>query len=111
MAQINGGASASASTAIYWSSTFYVVNTTSNHIVGSCGFKSAPQADMVEIGYGISAEGRRQGAASAAVQCLLQLAFKGGAEKVLATINPDNLASTKVVQKLGFIDCGSFVDE
>ncbi|MFZ6655336.1 GNAT family N-acetyltransferase [Undibacterium sp. TJN19] len=105
LAQIDAGASA------YWCSTFYVLNTDNAHIVGSCGFKSAPQAGCVEIGYGISAECRKLGAASAAVQYLLQLAFDGGAEEVLATVNPDNLASTRVVQKLGFLNCGTFVDE
>jgi RimJ/RimL family protein N-acetyltransferase len=95
----------------YWCSTFYIVATEQKHIVGSCGFKHAPQDGVVEIGYGISPECRRQGAASAAVLALLQLAFDGGATQVVAEVNPANLASTRVVQKLGFIDTGSYVDE
>jgi ribosomal-protein-alanine N-acetyltransferase len=94
----------------YWCSTFYVIATTEKHIVGSCGFKHAPIDGMVEIGYGISPDCRKQGAATAAVQALLQLAFEGGARQVMAQVNPENLASTRVVQKLGFINTGSYVD-
>lgn len=95
----------------YWCSTFYVVATTDKHIVGSCGFKHAPTDGMVEIGYGISPDCRKQGAATAAVQALLQLAFDGGARQVMAQVNPENLASTRVVQKLGFVSTGSYVDD
>lgn len=95
----------------YWCSTFYIVVTEEQHIVGSCGFKHAPRNGMVEIAYGISPECRRKGAASSAVQALLQLAFDGGVSQVLAQVNPDNLASTRVVQKLGFIEAGSYVDD
>ncbi|MFZ6746288.1 GNAT family N-acetyltransferase [Undibacterium sp. JH2W] len=103
--QMAAGASA------YWCSTFYIVATEQKHIVGGCGFKHAPRNGVVEIGYGISPECRRHGAAGAAVQAMLQLAFDGGATQVLAEVNPANLASTRVVQKLGFIDTGSYVDE
>ncbi len=95
----------------YWCSTFYIVAMANQHIVGSCGFKHAPREGMVEIGYGISPDCRKQGAATAAVQALLQLAFEGGAMQVMAQVNPDNLASTRVVQKLGFVNTGSYVDE
>ncbi|MFZ6873130.1 GNAT family N-acetyltransferase [Undibacterium sp. Di27W] len=103
--QMAAGASA------YWCSTFYIIATERQHIVGSCGFKHAPRDGVVEIGYGISPECRKQGAASAAVLALLQLAFDGGATQVLAEVNPANLASTRVVKKLGFVDTGSYIDE
>lgn len=96
---------------VYWCSTYYIVETTNRHIVGSCGFKHAPRDGMVEIGYGISPDCRKQGAATSAVQALLQLAFAGGATQVMAQVNPDNLASTRVVQKLGFVNTGSYADE
>ena len=96
---------------VYWCSTFYIVVTANQHIVGSCGFKHAPRDGMVEIGYGISPDCRKQGAATAAVQALLQLAFEGGATQVMAQVNPENLASTRVVQKLGFVNAGSYVDD
>lgn len=93
-----------------WCSTFYVIATANQHIVGSCGFKHAPMNGMVEIGYGISPDCRKQGAATSAVQALLQLAFEGGAQQVMAQVNPENLASTRLVQKLGFVNTGNYVD-
>ncbi|MFZ6756727.1 GNAT family N-acetyltransferase [Undibacterium sp. Ji50W] len=105
LSQIDVGAPA------YWCSTFYIVSIEDRLIVGSCGFKSPPQNGRVEIGYGISPECRRQGAASAAVRSLLQLAFAGGATSILATVSPNNLASTRVVQKLGFESNGNAVDD
>lgn len=95
----------------HWCTTFYVLDKNKNHIVGGCGFKSPPHAGRVEIGYGIAPECRQQGAATAAVQTLLKLAFDGGVGEVLAEVLPDNIASIRVVQKAGFVQIGSRIDE
>jgi ribosomal-protein-alanine N-acetyltransferase len=95
----------------YWCGTFLIIRNADQCVVGACGFKNEPQAGRVEIGYGVSPACRRQGAATEAVDALLKLAFAGGATEVLAEVSPDNLASTKVVRKLGFTEIGSRVDE
>jgi [ribosomal protein S5]-alanine N-acetyltransferase len=95
----------------FWCNTFLIVQNSTGRIVGSCGFKNEPLDGRVEIGYGVSPDCRRQGVATAAVKQLLDLATSSGAREVLAEVVPDNLASTRVVQKLGFINNGTRVDE
>lgn len=90
-----------------WCSGFAMVDPTARTVVGGCGFKDAPQAGCVEIGYGVSPEARGQGLATAAVYRLLSLAFESDEVcSVLAQVNPDNLASTRVVTKAGFVPGG-----
>ena len=93
----------------FWCSTFLIVQDTDNRVVGSCGFKNEPKAGRVEIGYGVSAECRRQGVASAAVTALLKLAFSNGVAEVVAEIVPLNAASIAVVEKVGFRSTGARV--
>ena len=97
--------------AALWCQPLLIVRDGDQRIVGSCGFKHAPIGDCVEIGYGVAPGARRQGAASAAVAQLLALAFGAGASAVLAEVLPDNLASTAVVQRLGFRCIGDRVDD
>jgi len=97
--------------AAFWCNTFLIVRNRDRRIIGGCGFKDAPKDGRVEIGYGVAPGNRSQGAATAAVGLLLQLAFGNGAREVLAEVTPDNLASAKVVRKLGFVSTGTRVDE
>ena len=94
-----------------WSTSFLIVRDEGERFVGACGFKSAPQAGRVEVGYGVAPAARQSGAATAALCMLTALAFEAGAKEVLAEILPDNTASTRVVQKAGFLQIGSRIDE
>jgi len=95
-----------------WCCTFLMSLQPEHVIVGSCGFKGPPVGGRVEVGYGVAPGARNQGHASAAVQALLGLAFGSGqVTEVLAEIAPANLASARVVAKLGFIAGGTRVDE
>ena len=101
----------SAGVAEVWSCTFLIVAGDGGRIVGSCGFKSAPKAGRVEIGYGVAPGSQGRGAATAAVKLLVTAALSGGADEVLAEVSPTNHASLRVVQKAGFRHVGSRVDE
>lgn len=95
-----------------WCSTFFIVRNADRRIVGGCGFKDAPNGGRVEIGYGVSPDCRNQGIATAAVSELLRLAFASDeVEEVLAQVALTNVASIRVVQKLGFSDHGMKVDK
>ncbi len=95
-----------------WCSVYYIVRESDGVVVGGCGFKHPPHEGDVEIGYGVSPECRNQGAATAAVDALCRLAFAhASVTTVLAHINPDNLPSTRVVQKLNFVRGVVIVDE
>ena len=93
-----------------WSTTFLIVNDEDTQIVGGCGFKTVPNNGRVEVGYGVSPAVQGRGAATAALKLLLRSAFEGGATEVLAEVAPANLASTRVVQKAGFVQVGARVD-
>ena len=94
-----------------WSSTFLIVRSEDARFVGACGFKTAPNAGRVEVGYGVSPAARCQGAATAALNMLLRIAFEAGAAEVLAEIVPGNASSVRVVQKAGFTQIGSRTNE
>ncbi|MCY7389210.1 MAG: GNAT family N-acetyltransferase [Burkholderiales bacterium] len=97
---------------VHWCTSFYMLRIADGNIAGSCGFKDAPANGRVEIGYGVSTVCRNQGVATAAITALLKIAFASGiVNEVLAQVNPDNIASTRVVEKLGFKSDGLKTDE
>ena len=93
-----------------WSTTFLIVNNTDTRIVGGCGFKTVPKNGRVEVGYGVAPAAQGKGAATAALKLLVHSAFEAGATEVLAEVAPTNHASTRVVQKAGFLQIGARVD-
>lgn len=95
---------------VAWAGTFLIVREADKRIVGSCGFKTAPAEGRVEVGYGVSPAARGQGAATVALGLLADLAFASGAESVLAEVLPGNRASLRVVEKAGFRQVGTRID-
>ena len=94
-----------------WSTTFLIVRESDDRIIGGCGFKTAPNNGRVEVGYGVAPQARGQGAATAALQLILREAFAAGATEVLAEVAPQNHPSTRVVQKAGFREAGTRLDD
>lgn len=94
-----------------WCLPFLIVETRSGIVLGGCRFKGAPANGNVEIGYGVAKLARGRGIATLAVEQLLALAAASGAvREVVAHILPDNLASSKVVSRLGFSKGHTVVD-
>ncbi|MER5865465.1 GNAT family protein [Kitasatospora sp. NPDC002040] len=82
-------------------------------VVGGAGFHGPPdERGMVEVGYGVSPELRRQGYAKAILAALIR---RAGVEPevtvVRATISPDNAASLATVAAFGFVHVGEQWDE
>lgn len=73
-------------------------------VVGVAGVRfTGPRADVGELGYWIDAADRGRGHATAASRRLARFAFEAlGARQVVARVQPDNLASRRVLAKLGF---------
>ena len=95
-----------------WCNIYHIVRESDGVVVGGCGFKHPPRHGEVEIGYGVSPACRNQGAATAAVGELCRLAFaRPSVNTVLAHINPDNLPSSRVAQRLDFVRGDAIVDE
>jgi RimJ/RimL family protein N-acetyltransferase len=95
----------------YWCAVFLIVQNLDRLVVGSCCFKDEPRNGRVEIGYGISPKFRRRGAAAESVMSLVELAFTGGAVEVLAEVSPENVESTGLMRKVGFVSSGTRIDE
>jgi len=81
--------------------------------VGRAGFHGPPDDDgMVEVGYSIDPQFRRQGYARAALRALLARAEADPAvHTVRATISPDNVASRDLVLAHGLVEVGEQVDD
>ena len=78
-------------------------------VIGNAGFKGVPLDGQVELGYSIAPELRRRGHASRVVGLLLDRASQAKVDRVIARINPDNLASIGVVRKAGFVPDGEYL--
>lgn len=71
--------------------------------VGSAGFNHvAADFSYVEIGYELSHKMWRQGFGTEIIQALIHEATRAGYQAMHAKIDPDNIASVKLVEKLGF---------
>jgi [ribosomal protein S5]-alanine N-acetyltransferase len=80
--------------------------------IGQIGFKGQPDTDgSVEIGYGLNATHHNQGYASEAVGALVRWALESGFAKCITAETLEiNLASNRVLEKLGFARIGSRFD-
>ncbi|MEX0807914.1 MAG: GNAT family N-acetyltransferase, partial [Dongiaceae bacterium] len=74
--------------------------------IGCCGY-SPDEPGAVEIGYWVGRPFWKQGFASEAVAALIAHCFSDPAiERVIATVHPDNVASIRLQEKLGFVLTG-----
>ncbi|NGN70186.1 GNAT family N-acetyltransferase [Streptomyces sp. A7024] len=82
-------------------------------VVGHAGFHGPPdEAGMVEIGYAIAPDFRRQGYARATLTELLhRAAAEPTVRTVRASISPDNAASLATISGFGFAEVGEQWDE
>lgn len=95
-----------------WRLGFAVVHRESGSVIGSAGFKGAPDADgMVEVAYGIVPGYEGRGSATEATQALVAYAFGTGlVTRVRAHTLPTPNASTRVLTRCGFQHTGEVVD-
>lgn len=94
-----------------WCVPFLIVSPSRSAVLGACGFKTAPVDGAVEISYGLAAAERGRGAATLAIGQLLQLAASSGlVQEVVAHILPNNVASTRLAERLGFSPQGLLTD-
>ncbi|GAA1429189.1 hypothetical protein GCM10009616_10670 [Microlunatus lacustris] len=75
-------------------------------VVGDVGFHGPPAVEgpvVVEIGYAVVPALRGRGVAGRAVGQLLDVAWRDGADQVLAGTDDDNAASQAVLRRAGFL--------
>jgi ribosomal-protein-alanine N-acetyltransferase len=87
--------------------TLWVITLKGGTVVGSLGFKGPQVNGEVEIGYGIQEEFRGCGNAAEAAKALMDWAFTSSKVYfITAEAVPDNKASLRVLEKLGFAPAG-----
>ena len=81
--------------------------------VGAAGFHGAPdERGMVEVGYGVDPEHRRQGYARAALGVMVERAEADASVTVVrASVGPWNEASRTLVESCGFVEVGEQWDD
>ena len=77
-------------------------------VIGNCGFHNwFTDHERAELGYFLHENYRNKGFMSEALDCVIQNGFyKMKLNRIEAFISPDNLPSTKLITKLGFIQEG-----
>jgi len=95
-----------------WTHGFEMLDRATGTIVGSCAYKSPPDAEgMVEIAYGVDAAHQGKGYATEAARALVDYAFGSGLVRVVrAHTRLEGEASMRVLSKCGFERVGQVVD-
>lgn len=81
---------------------FTVVEQTSNTPIGTVSYLKRSHLLYDDIGYAFLPEHQGKGYAFEATRCLLEHVIAQGVNTVLAVVNPDNLSSIKLLEKLNF---------
>ena len=74
----------------------------SGTVVGGIGFIHPPEQGAVEVGYGLAESARGRGLATEALRAMVGRASALGVATVVAMTAVDNLASQRVLERLGF---------
>jgi len=84
-----------------------VFDKTSNQFAGYGFLRSVEQASTAEIGYGLAKIYWNQGLTTELATALLTWGFQTKClEQIVGFVNPENIASCRVMAKLGMQDCG-----
>ncbi len=73
-----------------------------DRLIGTLGTNEKRQGDVFEIGYSLARAHQGRGFAREAVGGLVDRLFAGGARRVFADTDPDNLPSNRLLEALGF---------
>jgi RimJ/RimL family protein N-acetyltransferase len=95
-----------------WKFGFAIVHTAETLVIGLCGFTEPPNSDgMVEIAYSIAPAYQGRGYATEAAETLVGFAINSRrVTKVCAYTLLETNASTRVLEKCGFVNIGETTD-
>ena len=81
---------------------YAVVRKSNNELLGFTGLKYLPELDEVDIGYRLIRSSWGKGFATEASKPFIQYGFNTlGLNKIIGLVMPENLASIRVLEKLG----------
>jgi len=101
-----------------WSTRIVFLRTT-GEMIGIFRFHTRPNPDylqdygqsLVEIGYAIFDNYRRKGFAEEMIKGIIPWAKNYGVSGIVTSIAPDNIPSTKLTMKMGFLKIGEAIDD
>ena len=82
----------------------WAIETHEGEFLGDCGLTWQPidEEHLLEVGYHVLPRHQRHGHATEAARACVEWAFAElGADHVIAIINPDNIASRRVAERIG----------
>lgn len=81
-----------------------IINKKDNTIIGDMGFKGGPNEEgIIDIGYSIVPNYQGKGYATEMGKAMVEWGLsQPNVKKIVATCNPDNLSSQRVLNKIGF---------
>jgi RimJ/RimL family protein N-acetyltransferase len=86
---------------------YQIIRRSDDNAIGGIGFKGPPNAEIVEIGYGLIPRARGQGYAAEALVALLTIGREHGVTRARADTTLDNIASQRTLERAGFSRVGS----
>jgi RimJ/RimL family protein N-acetyltransferase len=79
-----------------------VVERASGRVIGDCGLQHLENGEQVEVGYRMGREHRGRGFTTEAARAWLTYGLDAlGLERIVAVARPENVASTRVMEKIG----------
>lgn len=79
-----------------------VVERATGRVIGDCGLQHLENGEQVEVGYRMGREYRGRGYTTEAVRAWLTYGLDAlGLERIVAVARPENVASTRVMEKAG----------
>lgn len=93
----------------HWHTYWLIVRRDENRGIGTIGCKGQPDTEQyyVEIGYGLSEQQRHHGFMTEAAQTLTRWALaQPDCLGVIATTDPENLPSHRILEKIGYVRNG-----
>ena len=86
-----------------------VVECRSDQVIGYCGLQHFADTEEIELFYGYATRAWGRGFATEAATAFVDLGFRClRTERLVAIAHPENLASLRVLEKLGFIRSGTY---
>lgn len=86
-----------------------VVESRSDQMIGYCGLQRFADTEEIELFYGYATHAWGRGFATEAAAALVDLGFRClRTERLVAIVHPENLASLRVLEKLGFLRSGTY---
>lgn len=89
---------------------YRITQRSTRQAIGGIGFKGAPAAGIVEVGYGLAPSARGHDYAAEALAALPAAAFSHGVARVRADTAPNNIASIHTLERAGFIRVAADAD-